>query len=112
MAKKKQTKEDKQVSETGQAEDTKVDSTAAVDERLKADLDENLSHQESTLAVIKPVAFDITLKALHPQSSYGRCGYRFNKESAVQISVDALTGEQIACLFDDPYLDVVPVVEE
>ncbi|MCW9699721.1 hypothetical protein [Avibacterium sp. 20-129] len=62
-------------------------------------------------AVIDPIAFEITLKSHHPQATYGRCGYRFNKETAVEIPREALTGEQIITLAEDPYLEFVPVVE-
>ncbi|HHE3677627.1 TPA: hypothetical protein ACPDTO_001460 [Pasteurella multocida] len=62
--------------------------------------------------MINPVFFDVLLMPHHPQENYGRCGYRFNKENVVRISADELTGEQISLLFEDPYLDVVPVTEE
>ncbi|MGC6405209.1 hypothetical protein ACNO7K_02010 [Bisgaard Taxon 45] len=62
--------------------------------------------------MINPVFFDVLLMPHHPQESYGRCGYRFNKENVVRISADELKGEQISRLFEDPYLDVVPVIEE
>lgn len=62
-------------------------------------------------AVIDPIAFEIKLKSIHPQATYGRCGYRFNKETAVEIPREALTGEQIITLAEDPYLEFVPVVE-
>ncbi|MDA5624818.1 hypothetical protein [Pasteurella multocida] len=62
--------------------------------------------------MINPVFFDVLLMPHHPQESYGRCGYRFNKENVVRISADELTGEQISRLFEDPYLEVVPVIEE
>lgn len=61
---------------------------------------------------INPIAFEITLKAHHPQSSYGRCGYRFVKDQATEIPKADLTGEQIITLFDDPWLECVPVCEE
>lgn len=62
-------------------------------------------------AVIDPIAFEIKLKSIHPQATYGRCGYRFNKETAVEISREALTGEQIITLAEDPYLEFIPVTE-
>ncbi|MFP4733662.1 hypothetical protein [Pasteurella multocida] len=67
---------------------------------------------DSGFEVINPVFFDVLLMSHHPQESYGRCGYRFNKENMVRISADELTGEQISRLFEDPYLEVVPVIEE
>ncbi|HDL1296511.1 TPA: hypothetical protein PWY45_001648 [Mannheimia haemolytica] len=62
-------------------------------------------------AVIDPIAFEIKLKSIHPQATYGRCGYRFNKETAVEIARADLTDEQIITLANDPYLEFVPVVE-
>lgn len=62
-------------------------------------------------AVIDPIAFEIKLKSIHPQATYGRCGYRFNKETAVEIARKALSDEQIITLANDPYLEFVPVVE-
>ncbi|WP_440162531.1 hypothetical protein [Actinobacillus pleuropneumoniae] len=62
-------------------------------------------------AVIDPIAFEIKLKSIHPQATYGRCGYRFNKETAVEIARKALTDEQVITLASDPYLEFVPVVE-
>ncbi|EEY10275.1 hypothetical protein [Mannheimia haemolytica] len=62
-------------------------------------------------AVIDPIAFEIKLKSIHPQATYGRCGYRFNKETSVEIARADLTDEQIITLANDPYLEFVPVVE-
>ncbi|AAP95464.1 hypothetical protein A6046_05245 [[Haemophilus] ducreyi] len=71
-------------------------------------IDESLDQH---LGEINPVAYTIRLKAIHPQESYGRCGYRFNKLEAINIAHDALTGEQIITLANDPYLELVPVVK-
>lgn len=62
-------------------------------------------------SVIEPVAFEVKLRTIHPQATYGRCGYRFNKETAVEIPREALTGEQIILLAEDPYLEFIPVTE-
>ncbi|HDL5494366.1 TPA: hypothetical protein PXD44_001321 [Mannheimia haemolytica] len=62
-------------------------------------------------ALINPIAFEVKLKSIHPQATYGRCGYRFNKETAVEIARKALSDEQIITLANDPYLELVPVVE-
>lgn len=62
--------------------------------------------------VINPIAYAVTLRAIHPQDSYGRCGYRFNKESAVEIPAGDLTGEQVIALAEDPWLELVPVCDE
>ena len=62
--------------------------------------------------VINPIAYAVTLRAIHPQASYGRCGYRFNKESAVEIPVENLTGEQVIILAEDPWLELIPICEK
>ena len=62
--------------------------------------------------VINPIAYAVTLRAIHPQASYGRCGYRFNKESAVEIPVENLTGEQVIMLAEDPWLELIPICEK
>lgn len=62
--------------------------------------------------VINPIAYAVTLREIHPQPSYGRCGYRFNKESAVEIPAGDLTGEQVIILAEDPWLELVTVCEE
>lgn len=61
--------------------------------------------------VIEPVAFHIVLKAHHPHTDYGRCGYRFNKTEPLEIARADLTDEQIITLAADPWLEFVPVVE-
>lgn len=75
---------------------------------------ETPSEAEKTVdkgAVIDPIAFEVKLKSIHPQATYGRCGYRFNKETAVEIPREALTGKQIITLAEDPYLEFIPVTE-
>ena len=79
---------------------------------------EALTTQEATSSVVEggevinPIAYAVTLREIHPQPSYGRCGYRFNKESAVEIPAGDLTGEQVIILAEDPWLELVPVCEE
>lgn len=79
------------------------------DETLKDDTKEPNGKDEGGL--IDPIAFEIKLKSIHPQATYGRCGYRFSKETAVEIAREALTDEQVITLASDPYLECVPVVE-
>ncbi|EGP03056.1 hypothetical protein ACFGY2_02685 [Pasteurella multocida] len=62
--------------------------------------------------VIQPVGYSVKLRDIHPQDSYGRCGYRFNKTDATYFSVDELTGEQVVTLAEDPWLELIPVCEE
>lgn len=97
-----------------------ADSATATDTKSEADAktmdgaqepDNAKSAQADAEGLIEPIAFQITLKAIHPQSSYGRCGYRFVKDEALEIPVGDLTGEQIITLSQDPYLEFVPVCE-
>ena len=62
--------------------------------------------------VIVPIGYSIKLRDIHPQSTYGRCGYRFNKTDAVYIAADDLTAEQTLTLAEDPWLELVPVCED
>lgn len=62
--------------------------------------------------VIVPIGYSVKLREIHPQASYGRCGYRFNKTDAVYISADDLTAEQTLTLAEDPWLELVPVCED
>lgn len=96
-----------------------ADSTATGNEDGTKKADESVSEKSADKTddlveggVIHPVAFEVTLKSIHPQATYGRCGYRFNKTAAVRIPCEALSGEQISALADDPYLEFVPVVED
>ncbi|OOH87341.1 transcriptional regulator [Pasteurellaceae bacterium 15-036681] len=112
MARKQKSEQAKQDTEQVKqaAEQVKQESEQA--KTAEADgVDSGASDAELDGNVIQPIAFDVTLKSIHPQLTYGRCGYRFNKENAVQIPFDDLTGEQVAALAEDPYLDFVPVVE-
>ncbi|PJG83772.1 hypothetical protein [Caviibacterium pharyngocola] len=65
-----------------------------------------------TTKVTSFFAFIVRLCEQHPQHSYGRCGYRFNKTEETVIERNALTGEQIIALFTDPWLVVTPIVDE
>lgn len=54
---------------------------------------------------VKCVALLIKLRSTHPQESYGRCGYRFNKETAVRIPIAEMPEEAVAIFDSDPYLE-------
>lgn len=58
------------------------------------------------------VGYSVKLRDIHPQATYGRCGYRFNKVDAVYIAADDLTAEQTLTLAEDPWLELVPVCED
>ncbi|HIF5498269.1 TPA: hypothetical protein ACX3BB_001250 [Pasteurella multocida] len=62
--------------------------------------------------VIVPIGYSVKLRDIHPQATYGRCGYRFNKTDAVYIAADDLTAEQTLTLAEDPWLELVPVCED
>ena len=62
--------------------------------------------------VIVPIGYSIKLREIHPQATYGRCGYRFNKTDEVYIAADDLTAEQTLTLAEDPWLELVPVCED
>lgn len=53
---------------------------------------------------VQCVALLVTLRSSHPQASYGRCGYRFNKETAVRIPIADIPEEAVAVFDSDPYL--------
>lgn len=62
--------------------------------------------------VIVPIGYSIKLREIHPQATYGRCGYRFNKTESVYLAAGDLTAEQVLTLAEDPWLELVPVCEE
>lgn len=92
------------------------------DDEVKTDTSENTAETDRTLDkpddapkgsdVIHPIAYAVTLRAIHPQAFYGRCGYRFNKNEAVYLAADDLTAEQTLTLAEDPWLELVPVCED
>ena len=92
------------------------------DDEVKTDTSENTAETDRTLDtpddapkgsdVIHPIAYAVTLRAIHPQASYGRCGYRFNKNEAVYLAADDLTAEQTLTLAEDPWLKLIPVCED
>lgn len=115
MAKQKP-KNDKTQNTMGDAPPADNADSAATSESNGAKSGDGLSTTETpkdeSRATIEPIAFEVTLKDIHPQDTYGRCGYRFNKTTALTIPRADLTGEQIITLADDPYLLLIPVVED
>lgn len=113
MAKQKP-KNDKTQNTTGDAPPADNADSTATSESNGAKNGDELSTTEPPKdgATIEPIAFEVTLKDIHPQDTYGRCGYRFNKTTALTIPRDDLTGEQIITLANDPYLLLIPVVED
>ncbi len=90
---------------------------AEAQDEVKAEAQDETAENTSDVLVeggevINPIAYAVTLRAIHPQASYGRCGYRFNKESAVEIPVENLTGEQVIMLAEDPWLELIPICDK
>lgn len=79
---------------------------------VKAETQDETAENTSDVLVEGGEVIEVTLRAIHPQASYGRCGYRFNKESAVEIPVENLTGEQVIMLAEDPWLELIPICDK
>ena len=110
-----------------QKDDVTQDVQTAPDEQAQTQTENGADNAESTPQsavgkhdesgdkegqVIVPIGYSIKLRDIHPQSTYGRCGYRFNKTDAVYIAADDLTAEQTLTLAEDPWLELVPVCED
>ena len=78
------------------------DTTDNADTTDKADITEPV---EGATETVKCVALLITLRTSHPLDSYGRCGYRFNKETPVRSPIADIPSEAIGVFDNDPYLD-------
>ena len=97
--------------------DTQDEVKAKMQDEVKAEAQDETAENTSDVLVeggevINPIAYAVMLRAIHPQASYGRCGYRFNKESAVEIPVENLTGEQVIMLAEDPWLELIPICDK
>lgn len=79
---------------------------------LKSAVEKHDESDDKEGQVIVPIGYSIKLREIHPQATYGRCGYRFNKTDAVYIAADDLTAEQTLTLAEDPWLELVPVCED
>ena len=90
--------------EQTQAENSADNAESAVEKHDESDDKEG--------QVIVPIGYSIKLREIHPQATYGRCGYRFNKTDEVYIAADDLTAEQTLTLAEDPWLELVPVCED
>ena len=85
---------------------------AKTQDEVKADTQDETAENTSDVLVEGGEVIEVTLRAIHPQASYGRCGYRFNKESAVEIPVENLTGEQVIMFAEDPWLELIPICDK
>lgn len=113
MAKEQQDSEQQDETNSEQQDEVKAETK----DEVKAETQDETAENTSDVLVeggevINPIAYAVTLRVIHPQASYGRCGYRFNKESAVEIPAGDLTGEQVIALAEDPWLELVPVCDE
>lgn len=88
------------------------ETNAEQQDEVKAETQDETAENTSDVLVEGGEVIEVTLRAIHPQASYGRCGYRFNKESAVEIPVENLTGEQVIMLAEDPWLELIPICEK
>lgn len=115
MAKKNQKDDVTQDVQTAPDEQAQTQSEKGADNAESAPKSAVEKHDESDDKegqVIVPIGYSIKLREIHPQATYGRCGYRFNKTDAVYIAADDLTAEQTLTLAEDPWLELVPVCED
>ncbi len=106
-----------------QKDDATQDVQTAPEEQVQTQVETGADNAESAVEkhdesddkegqVIVPIGYSVKLREIHPQATYGRCGYRFNKTDAVYIAADDLTAEQTLTLAEDPWLELVPVCED
>ena len=103
--------------------DDVTDVQTAPDEQAQTQVETGADNAESAVEkhdesdgkegqVIVPIGYSVKLREIHPQATYGRCGYRFNKTESVYLAVEDLTAEQTLTLAEDPWLELVPVCED
>ena len=115
MAKKNQKDEVAQDVQTAPDEQVQTQTENGADNAESAPQSAVEKHDESDDKegqVIVPIGYSVKLREIHPQATYGRCGYRFNKTDEVYIAADDLTAEQTLTLAEDPWLELVPVCED
>lgn len=115
MAKKNQKDDITQDVQTAPDEQAQIQAENGADNAESAPKSAVKKHDESDDKegqVIVPIGYSVKLRDIHPQATYGRCGYRFNKVDAVYIAADDLTAEQTLTLAEDPWLELVPVCED
>lgn len=106
-----------------QKDDVTQDVQTAPEEQAQTQTENDADNAESAVEkhdesddkegqVIVPIGYSIKLRDIHPQATYGRCGYRFNKTDEVYIAADDLTAEQTLTFAEDPWLELVPVCED
>ena len=106
-----------------QKDDATQDVQTAPEEQAQTQVETGADNAESAVEkhyesddkegqVIVPIGYSVKLREIHPQATYGRCGYRFNKTDEVYIAANDLTAEQTLTLAEDPWLGLVPVCED
>ena len=111
MAKKNQEDEVAQDVQTAPDEQAQTQAETGADNAESA-VDKRDESDDKEGQVIVPIGYSVKLRDIHPQATYGRCGYRFNKTDAVYIVAYDLTAEQTLTLAEDPWLELVPVCED
>ncbi|MBE2895460.1 hypothetical protein HPC38_01010 [Pasteurellaceae bacterium HPA106] len=81
-------------------------------ESSAVEVESAVAEDQSAVSEVEAVGVSVLLKAIHPQESYGRAGYRFNKQSTVEIALDQLSARDIEALTQDPWLTVEFITKE
>ncbi|WP_308571050.1 hypothetical protein [uncultured Haemophilus sp.] len=111
MAKKNQKDEVAQDVQTALEEQAQTQAETGADNAESA-VEKHDESDDKEGRVIVPIGYSVKLREIHPQATYGRCGYRFNKTESVYLAAGDLTAEQVLTLAEDPWLELVPVCEE
>lgn len=111
MAKKDQKDDVTQDVQTAQEEQAQPQAETGADNAERA-VEKHDESGDKEGQVIVPIGYSVKLREIHPQATYGRCGYRFNKNEAVYLAADDLTAEQTLTLAEDPWLELIPVCED
>lgn len=93
-------------------DDVTQDGQTAAEEQAQTKTENGRESDDKEGRVIVPIGYSVKLREIHPQATYGRSGYRFNKTESVYLAAGDLTAEQVLTLAEDPWLELVPVCEE
>lgn len=93
-------------------DDVTQDGQTAAEEQAQTQTENGRESDDKEGRVIVPIGYSVKLREIHPQATYGRSGYRFNKTESVYLAAGDLTAEQVLTLAEDPWLELVPVCEE
>lgn len=95
-----------------QKDEVAQDVQTALEEQAQTQTENGRESDDKEGQVIVPIGYSVKLREIHPQATYGRSGYRFNKTESVYLAAGDLTAEQVLTLAEDPWLELVPVCEE